>query len=200
MPLTARVSALPCRGGEGFLRSLFEPLGYDVTPLADPLDSRFPDWGESPYFTVELSAQCRLSDLLTHLYVLIPVLDDDKHYWVGEDEVEKLLRHGEGWLAAHPEREAIADRYLKHRRSLMRQTLARLVEDDQVDPDEEAESHGQEEETLEKRISLNEQRLGSVVAALKASEAKRVLDLGCGEGKLLRALLAEKQFEEIVGV
>ena len=200
MPLSARVSALPCRGGERFLRSLFEPLGYAVTATRHTLDGRFPEWGDSPYFTVELSGQRRLSELLTHLYVLIPVLDDDKHYWVGEAEVEKLLRHGEGWLAAHPEREAIAYRYLKHRRSLMRQTLARLVDEDQADPDEEAEAHGQEEETLEKRISLNEERLGTVVAALKASQAKRVLDLGCGEGKLLKALLAEKQFEDITGL
>jgi 3' terminal RNA ribose 2'-O-methyltransferase Hen1 len=200
IPLVAKVAALPCRGGERFLRSLFEPLGYAVTAARFPLDARFPAWGDSPYFNVELSAECRLSELLTHLYVLIPVLDDDKHYWVGEAEVEKLLRHGEGWLASHPQREAIALRYLKHRRHLMRETLARLVEEDQADPDAEAEAHGQEEETLEKRISLNEERLGAVVAALKASDAKRVLDLGCGEGKLLKALLAEKQFEEIAGV
>jgi 3' terminal RNA ribose 2'-O-methyltransferase Hen1 len=200
MPLVAKVAALPCRGGERFLRSLFEPLGYAVTATRFPLDERFPAWGDSPYFNVELSAERRLSELLTHLYVLIPVLDDDKHYWVGEAEVEKLLRHGEGWLASHPQREAIALRYLKHRRHLMRETLARLVEEDQADPDAEAEAHGREEETLEKRISLNEERLGAVVAALKASEAKRVLDLGCGEGKLLKALLAEKQFEEIAGV
>lgn len=200
MPLVAKVAALPCRGGERFLRSLFEPLGYAVSATRFPLDERFPAWGDSPYFTVELSAERRLSELLTRLYVLIPVLDDDKHYWVGEAEVEKLLRHGEGWLASHPQREAIALRYLKHRRHLMRETLARLVEEDQADPDAEAEAHGQEEETLEKRISLNEERLGAVVAALKASAAKRVLDLGCGEGKLLKALLAEKQFEEIAGV
>ena len=200
LPLRAKISALPCRGGEGFLRSLFEPLGYVVTAARHALDSQFPGWGDSPYFTVELAAELRLSELLTHLYVLIPVLDDDKHYWVGEDEVEKLLRHGEGWLANHPQREAIAYRYLKHRHSLMRQTLARLVEEDQLDPDEEAEAHGQEEEILEKRISLNEERMGTVVAALKGSDAKRVLDLGCGEGKLLKALLAEKQFEEITGL
>jgi 3' terminal RNA ribose 2'-O-methyltransferase Hen1 len=200
MPLVAKIAALPCRGGERFLRSLFEPLGYVVTSTGFRLDERFPAWGDSPYFTVELSAERRLSDLLTHLYVLIPVLDDDKHYWVGEAEVEKLLRHGEGWLATHPQREAIALRYLKHRRHLMRQTLARLVEEDQADPDADAEAHGQEEETLEQPISLNEERLGAVVAALKASEAKRVLDLGCGEGKLLKVLLAEKQFEEIIGV
>lgn len=200
LPLVARVSALPCRGGERFLRSLFEPLGYTVAARQRPLDGRFPEWGESAYFAVELSAVRRLSEVLAHLYVLIPVLDDDKHYWVGEDEVEKLLRHGEGWLAAHPEREAIAYRYLKHRRSLMRQTLARLVDADQGDPDAEASEHEREEEVLEKRISLNEERLGTVTAALKASQARRVLDLGCGEGKLLQALLAERQFEEIVGL
>jgi 3' terminal RNA ribose 2'-O-methyltransferase Hen1 len=200
LALTARVSALPCRGGERFLRSLLEPLGYTVTATRHALDNKFPTWGDSPYFNVELSARCRLSDLLTHLYVLIPVLDDDKHYWVGEAEVEKLLRHGEGWLATHPQREAIVYRYLKHRRNLMRQTIARLVDEDQLDPDEEAETHGQEEEALEKRISLNEERLGAVVAALKASDAKRVVDLGCGEGKLLRALLVEKQFEQITGL
>jgi 3' terminal RNA ribose 2'-O-methyltransferase Hen1 len=200
LPLRARVSALPCRGGDGFLRSLFEPLGYEVKASRLPLDPAFSDWGESAYYDVELARSCRLSELLTHLYVLIPVLDDDKHYWVGEAEVEKLLRHGEGWLAGHPERESIAYRYLKHRRGLMRKTLARLVEEDQPEPDDEADAHGQEEETLERRISLNEERLGTVIAALKGTGAKCVLDLGCGEGKLLKALLAEKQFEEIVGL
>src|SRR6185295_10601453 len=148
IPLVAKVAALPCRGGERFLRSLFEPLGYAVAATRLPLEERFPAWGDSSYFNVELSTERRLSEVLTHLYVLIPVLDDDKHYWVGEAEVEKLLRHGEGWLATHPQREAIALRYLKHRRHLMRATLARLVEEDQGDPDAEAEAHGQEEETL----------------------------------------------------
>jgi 3' terminal RNA ribose 2'-O-methyltransferase Hen1 len=200
LPLVARISALPCRGGEGLLRSLFEPLGYEVRASRLPLDVRFPEWGDSAYYSVELTGRCRLSELLTHLYVLVPVLDDDKHYWVGEAEVDKLLRRGAGWLAAHPHREAIAFRYLKHSRRLMRQTLARLVDEDQLDPDEEADAHGQEEETLEKRISLNEERLGTVLATLKASGARRVLDLGCGEGKLLKTLLGEKQFSEIVGV
>src|SRR5262249_36253165 len=127
LPLEAKLSALPCRGGEVFLRRLFEPLGYTVKTSRRVLDEKFPEWGESRYFTVELRAQIRLRDLLTHLYVLVPVLDDDKHYWVGEDEVEKLLRHGRGWLAAHPEREAIAGRYLKHQRSLTRQALDQLL-------------------------------------------------------------------------
>lgn len=200
IPLTARIAPLPCRGGERLLRSLFEPLGYHVTATRHPLDERFPEWGDSAYFTVELSAVRKLTDVLSHLYVLVPVLDDDKHYWVGDAEVDKLLRHGEGWLAGHPERESIAHRYLKHRRALVRRTLSRLVDEDQQEADEKSEARGREEDALERRLSLNEERMGTVLAALKSAGARRVLDLGCGEGKLLRALLAEPQFEEIVGV
>ena len=103
IPLEVRIAALPCRGGEPMLRRLFEPLGYSVTAQSHQLDDRFEAWGDSPYFTVGLNATIRLRDLLTHLYVLVPVLDDDKHYWVSEDEIEKLLLRGEGWLGSHPE-------------------------------------------------------------------------------------------------
>jgi 3' terminal RNA ribose 2'-O-methyltransferase Hen1 len=200
LSLTLTISALPCRGGEEFLRKLFEPLGYSVSARRLPLDKKFIDWGESSYFRVELQTTAPLQQLLSHLYVLVPVLDNDKHYWVGDDEVEKLLRHGEGWLASHPEREAITRRYLKHQRSLVDDALARLVDESELDPDAVAEAHALEEEAFERNISLNEQRLGSVLAALKASGATRVLDLGCGEGRLLQALLKEKQFAEIVGM
>ncbi len=197
LPLEALISALPCRGGEEFLRRLFEPLGYEVTARRHALDEQFPDWGESQYFTVELRANCRLRDLLSHLYVLIPVLDNDKHYWVGDDEVEKLLRHGASWLSGHPEREMITRRYLKHRPSLVREALSRLVEED---PDARDEKHANEEAVIEERISLNAQRVNSVVSALTQCGARRVIDLGCGEGKLLRALLEEKSFAEVAGV
>jgi 3' terminal RNA ribose 2'-O-methyltransferase Hen1 len=200
LPLRATFSAMPCRGGEVFLRSLFEPLGYHVTAKRLPLDEKFADWGESSYFRVELEITLPLQQLLSHLYVLVPVLDNDKHYWVSDDEVEKLMRHGEGWLAAHPEREAITRRYLKHQRSLVDNALAQLADESEPDPDFVAETHAQEEEAIEKNISLNEQRLGAVIAALKASGATRVLDLGCGEGRLLQTLLKEKQFTEIVGM
>jgi 3' terminal RNA ribose 2'-O-methyltransferase Hen1 len=195
---------LPCKGGEDFLRRLFEPLGYAVTARSEPLDPTMPDWGSSRYYTVLLSAEKRLSELLTHLYVLIPVLDDEKHYWVGDDEVEKLLRHGEGWLATHPERELITARYLKHRYSLVREAIARLITEEQPD-DEEAEAvedskKSVDEALLEQPLSLNEQRLATVLGALRASGATSVLDLGCGEGRLLRMLLDDRQFRRIVGM
>jgi 3' terminal RNA ribose 2'-O-methyltransferase Hen1 len=175
LPLTVHIPALPCRGGEEFLRRIFEPLGYTVSAKRLPLDERFPDWGESAYHQVELSGTLPLRSLLSHLYVLVPVLDNDKHYWVADAEVEKLLRHGEGWLSNHPERDAITRRYLKHQRSLVDDAIARLVDESEPDPDAAAEAHSQEEEAVERTISLNEQRLGTVLAALKASGAARVL-------------------------
>ena len=200
IPLSADVSALPCRGGEEFLRKLFEPLGYVVRAKRLALDKTFPEWGASAYYQVQLEGKLPLQKLLAHLYVLVPVLDNDKHYWVGDDEVEKLLRVGGSWLAAHPERESITRRYLKHQRSLVDEALARLVDGGDIDPDLTAESHALEEETIEKTVSLNEQRMGAVLAALKGSGAARVLDLGCGEGRLLQELLKERQFSEIVGM
>src|SRR5919204_3986536 len=200
LPLRARIATLPCAGGEGLLRRLFEPLGYGVHAVDHPLDERFPEWGDSRSFTVELEGELRLRDLLAHLYVLVPVLDAEKHYWVGEDEVAKLLRRGEGWLAAHPERELIVNRYLRYRRSLTTDALAKLLEDEDLDPDRELETRAAEEEAVEEPLRLNEKRLGAVASVLKASGAKRVLDLGCGSGKLIQALLRERQFVEIVGV
>jgi 3' terminal RNA ribose 2'-O-methyltransferase Hen1 len=201
IPLSARIEVLPCRGGENFLFEVFQPLGYEIETTRYPLDERFDEWGQSPYYSVTLSKTTTLSELLTHLYVLIPVFDNFKHYYVGDEELEKLLKHGDGWLPSHPKREAITHRYLKHRHSLAREALARLAEQDDQ-PEEglvENRSEGKEE-SLEKPIRLNEQRHRDVVAALQVSGAKRVLDLGCGEGKLLRELLKEKQFEAIVGM
>jgi 3' terminal RNA ribose 2'-O-methyltransferase Hen1 len=180
---------------------LFEPLGYEVSVTHHPLDERASDSVDSRYFTVEISGAKRLAELLAHLYVLIPVLDDQKHYWVGDDEVAKLLRHGEGWLGAHPERDTIARRYLRHYRSLVDDAIERLMSVDEALPADAAdESDIKEEAQLERPLSLNDQRLATVLAVLKGSGASRVIDLGCGEGRLLKLLLAERQFTEIVGM
>jgi 3' terminal RNA ribose 2'-O-methyltransferase Hen1 len=199
LPFMARLAVVQCRGGEPVLRRLFEPLHYTVAAEPHPLDEQQLDWGQSDYFTVTLEATLRLRDLLAHLYVLLPVLDTEKHYWIGDDEVEKLLRFGEGWLSQHPDRDLITRRYLKHRH-LIRAALAQLAEEDALNPDAAEEAHAQEEAEIEQPLSLNEQRLGAVLAVLKDSGAQRVLDLGCGEGRLLRLLLAERSFSQIVGL
>ena len=197
IPLSASLSILPCRGGETLLRRLFEPLGYTIEAERHTLNTQFPEWGDSRYFTVTLEKTCALSELLTHLYVLIPVLDDEKHYWVGDAEVEKLLKRGNNWLAVHPEQESIVLRYLKRQRKLTQEALAQLREEDAQETDESGPA---QEEQVEERIGLNEVRLAMVTEALKRCGARRALDLGCGEGKLLRKLLTEEQFEEIVGM
>jgi len=200
LPLEAYLSAVPSRGGEELLRCLFEPLGYVVQATPHALDAQFPDWGQSPYFSVTLTATVRLADLLTHLYVLVPALDAGKHYAVGDDEVEKLVQKGAGWLAGHPEKSVIVGRYLKHRRSLVRDALEQLTQAEQPEAEDAEQDHNREEEAVERKISLHEQRLGAVLAALKASGARRVLDLGCGEGRLLSLLLGERQFGTILGM
>jgi 3' terminal RNA ribose 2'-O-methyltransferase Hen1 len=201
IPLEACVAVVPCRGGEVFPRRLFEPLGYTVTAEPHVLDATIPEWGESRYYTVTLAAEKRLAELLAHLYVLVPVLDEEKHYWVGDDEVEKLLRHGEGWLATHPERELITRHYLKHRHSLVRDAIARLVTEEEPDAEVAGPAaRDAEEGALERPLSLNEQRLATVLGALRASGAASVVDLGCGEGRLLRLLLDDRQFTRVVGM
>jgi 3' terminal RNA ribose 2'-O-methyltransferase Hen1 len=162
------------------------------------LDAQFPEWGMSNYVSLELQQTITLQNLLSHLYVLIPVLDAEKHYWIGDEEVEKLLRHGQGWLKNHPEQELIAKRYLKRKRKLVCQALEQLVIEE--NPEKTEQIQIQKEELLEQPLSLNQQRLNMVVNTLKKVGAKRVIDLGCGEGKLIKRLLEDASFTEIVGV
>ena len=200
LPLTTTVTALPCRGGIDVVARLFEPLGYTVTTESVPLDDRYPAWGAAPYVNLTIAATVPLSSLLSHLYVLIPTMDGDKHYFIGDDEVDKLLRNGEGWLAGHPERDLIVRRYLRNQRSLMNDALARLSEDTAEEIDGIQSSKDREEEAVERKVNLHEQRLVAVFSALKESGARRILDLGCGEGRLIAMLIREPAFTEILGM
>ncbi|WP_406355990.1 3' terminal RNA ribose 2'-O-methyltransferase Hen1 [Streptomyces sp. NBC_00658] len=214
LPLRVEVPALPARGGADLVRALFEPLGWTVTVEAVALDAEFPGWGDSRYVRLVLeSERLTLSEALRHLYVLLPVLDDAKHYWVSSDEVDKLLRAGDGWLPDHPEQKLITSRYLSRRWSLTREAMERLelvrlaeaddsaVEeiDNAVAEETEADSEDAAEPE-EKSVSLAVQRRDAILAALHASGAARVLDLGCGQGQLVQALLKDTRFTEIVGV
>jgi 3' terminal RNA ribose 2'-O-methyltransferase Hen1 len=198
IPLEAQIGVVPSPHGEETLRRLFEPLGYEMEIQNHPLDEQFPQWGSSRYYTLTLRHTLRLSDLLSHLYVLIPVLDNEKHYYVDDAEVEKLLSKGGDWLKAHPERTLISRRYLKYRPNLVRHAIEQLAEGEEAETvDAKLDA---EEAVMEKPLSLHDQRLGAVLAALKNSGAKQVIDLGCGEGRLLKMLLKETQFTKIVGM
>ncbi|MFG2798324.1 3' terminal RNA ribose 2'-O-methyltransferase Hen1 [Streptomyces pseudovenezuelae] len=205
-PLRIEVPALPARGGPELVRRLFEPLGWTVTVEPVALDSEFPEWGDSRYVRLELeSTRLTVAEALRHLYVLLPVLDDAKHYWVASDEVDKLLRAGEGWLPGHPEQKLITSRYLSRRWSLTREAmerleLVRLAEADDSEVEDIDNAVEAETETEEKPTPLAVQRREAILEALRAAGAARVLDLGCGQGQLVQALLKDPKFTEIVGV
>lgn len=208
-PLRVVIPALPARGGPELVRRLFGPLGWsavEVTPV--PLDTRFPQWGDSRYVRLVLEGELRLADALRQLYVLLPVLDGSKHYWVAPDEVDKLLRAGDGWLAEHPEHGLIAARYLARSKRLTQDALERLELVRLAESDgsavEEIDNAVIEEtatpEAEERRVPLARQRRAAILDALRAAGAHRVLDLGCGQGQLIHDLLADVSFTEIVGV
>lgn len=213
LALTAKISVLPApRGGELLIKRLFEPLGYTVEAERHLLDTQFSEWGYGKYFTLTLKNTLPLKDLLSHLYVLIPVLDTEKHYFITQNEVEKLLQKGKGWLEQHPEREIIVSRYLINLKSLVRSAFEVLqAVEDGIIPDTDNEAEQDELTKIEdtaaahtqlqkvKKERLHDIRLKLVAEKLKQSGAASVIDLGCGDGKLLRLLLKEKQFTRIAG-
>ncbi|GAB2869059.1 3' terminal RNA ribose 2'-O-methyltransferase Hen1 [Hymenobacter ruber] len=224
LPLAVKVAVVSAPGPD-WPRRLFEPLGYEVEIETTPLDPTMPEWGDSRYYTLHLRhAGLRLQDVLTHLYVLLPVLDNDKHYYIGEHEAEKLLHRGGDWLPQHPERGFITRRYLRYLAAYVNPTLERLMEGEEVSSvnstsphmDEEANGstettqpevaqpndtmRGLAESTLQPKTSLHDQRLQQVAHEIYQLAPKRVLDLGCGEGKLLRLLLRQPKIEYILGM
>ncbi len=197
IPLELSLEGVPCN--EEFARLLFEPLGYQVEVETFALDDRFPDWGDAPFVRLHLKATKKLSEALSHLYVLLPVLDGDKHYFIADDEVEKLLKRGAGWLENHPAQNLIVSRYLRQRR-LISEAMEKLAPETESEAENDAQEERIEAEVKEKAVPLHQGRIEAVLEVLKTSGAKRVLDLGCGEGRLLRELLKDRQFEEILGL
>lgn len=202
LPLEITVTALPARGRdtEGLVGQLFEPLGWEVEETAIPFDPEFPQWGPSPYVELVLRGEVRLAEALRHLYVLLPVLDDAKHYWVSEDEVGKLLRAGSGWLPDHPKREVITHRYLAHQRSMVEEATESLAAEARLGAlDDRPLRDATSEDERAQPTSLAEQRAEAVLDALRDVGAHVVADVGCGEGALLRRLLADPAFSTVVG-
>lgn len=200
IPLEAEIPVLRCRGGEALVCAWLEPLGYRVDVERLPLDDRFPEWGDSPYVRLRISGNVRLRDLLNHLYVLLPAIDGDKHYYVGNDEIDKLLEKGGAWLSGHPQREAIVGRYLRRHKPLVRAALARLLDAEEDEVEEQEVRKEAAEEAIERPLSLNDQRMDAVVGVLGELGAHRIVDLGCGEGRLLGRLLKDRRFEHLLGI
>ena len=202
-----------CDAGEDLITRIFAPLGYEVTVERLPLDPVFPAWGPSNLYTLRLSGAQTVQGVLSHLYVLLPVLDNAKHYYIEASETEKLLRHGGAWLAAHPERDLITRRYLRYHRPLVISALARLADLAVEEGGEDAEAtedtteetpEGTPEETptasTETTLNLHTQRLEAVMEAIRAANATSLADLGCGEGRLLTLALKERGLRRILGM
>ena len=218
LPLIVTLAVVRVQSWPDGLARLFEPLGYAVETVAYPLDERFPDWGQSPYFTVTLRHTLPVRELLEHLYILLPVLDNSRHSFVQEQDVDILIRKGGNWLARHPERTAITRRFLRRQAGLTQLALDRLLTIDEAPADDLIDSFVSNEDATTlpaaadtvslpdpvtipaHRKTLHEQRLNAVLDGLLTSGACSVLDLGCGEGQLLRKLMAEPQFSRILGM
>jgi 3' terminal RNA ribose 2'-O-methyltransferase Hen1 len=201
LPLEVRVQAVPSRGDDraSLPTRLFAPLGWEVEVAEAPFG---PDgsWGSAPYVNLTLRGTIRLADALSHLYVLLPVLDGSKHYWVSADEVTKLVRRGEGWLADHPERDFIVRRYLAGRRSFVEDATLRLRALDGSEPDPEPEQTEETADEAETTSPLRVLRRDAVMAVVHEIGAHRVADLGCGAGYYLKALLADATITDVTGV
>lgn len=206
IPLEIQVPVLRCRGGADLLQRLFEPLGFEVETTQALLDPEFPEWGQSPYVDLRLRGTVLLSDALRQLYVILPAIDAQKHYYMDPQEVQKLLHKGEGWLATHPERSWIVRAYLNRRPSFVRDALEQLAnaeESLQIENrsvDEVLQSSEQNAPAGERGPSLHKQRHDRVIEKIRELRPKSVVDLGCGEGKLIRDLIKIQGLDRIVGM
>ena len=198
LSLTAQVAVVASYDGEEALHRLFEPLGYAITATSHQLSERFESWGPSPYYSLTLEGELPVRSLLGHLYVLLPVLDGAKHYWVDESEIDKLLRFADEWLGDHPERDVITRRYLKGQRSLTNAALERLLAEDSGLVDQGGSVDSRVEDS--QRVPLNRLRMMAVVEELNRLGARRILDLGCGDGRLIDELLRDPSVAQITGM
>jgi 3' terminal RNA ribose 2'-O-methyltransferase Hen1 len=195
LPFRLRLVPIAVAGGAEIVERLFRPLGYDIAIRT--LD----DAGQREILDVTLTATLRLADLLCHVQVLIPVMDNAKHYFVDMAEVEKLLARGGEWLPRHPERDLIAWRALRRRRELVHEALDRLADALPPEPVAEIDESIVDTETaLEHPIRLHDLRLDAVCEILLSEGAKTVLDLGCGEGRLIQRLLRAHGIDLVMGV
>jgi 3'' terminal RNA ribose 2''-O-methyltransferase Hen1 len=193
--LSATIHMFPCPVDKERINKVFEPLGYEVNYETFLLDNKFPEWGDSKYVNLTVSGNVVLRDLLKQIILLIPVFDKFKHYDVSnQDELNKLLKLGDGWLSDHPEKDFIVNRYLQFKKGLVNKAQEHLKSD--VDEIEESIDKA----VTEKEESLNTTRFNSVINELIKIEAKSVLDIGCSNGKLLEAIRDKMPNIKLAGI
>jgi 3'' terminal RNA ribose 2''-O-methyltransferase Hen1 len=184
-PLEIKVS--PIRTSPALIERMFQPLGWEVTIDSMPLDVPGVE-RDNALHTVTLKGSSTVQDALTQLYVLLPALDPVRHYFYDEAEVAKLLEKSRNWLETHPARNLIVGRYLSKSRELREAAMSQFEE--AVEAPQEA--------AIE--VSAHSARHMRIAEAVSAMGDVRIVDLGCGEGKLLSRLAFLPGKIEIVGV
>ncbi|MCM3572375.1 3' terminal RNA ribose 2'-O-methyltransferase Hen1 [Mesobacillus subterraneus] len=164
---------------------LFEPLGFNVSINRPQIEYNFNLKSKSSVRFITLKGRTPLQMALRQIFVLIPVLDNYKHYFIDEKEIEKLERYGEGWLDDHPQKSFILKKALRFK------NVYELVE-------------GQEKDTAApemRKIRLNDMRYEKIVDTVNGFENKEsIVDLGSGEGKLSTRLGFIPGVKEILAV
>ncbi|MFF2588046.1 3' terminal RNA ribose 2'-O-methyltransferase Hen1 [Peribacillus butanolivorans] len=167
------------------LKDLFEPIGYEVMITRPEIEYSFQIKDKSSARYISLKGMKTLQDGLRHLFVLIPVIDNYKHYYIDEKEIEKLERYGDGWLKDHPMRDYI------YRQSLRFKEVYSIVENRK--PEEKKEEK-------ESKVRLNDLRYEKIVDTVSQMNPRSIVDFGSGEGKLSVRLGFVEGIKEILAV
>ncbi|WP_407270561.1 3' terminal RNA ribose 2'-O-methyltransferase Hen1 [Radiobacillus sp. PE A8.2] len=165
------------------ITNLFEPLGYEIDIEKRELDYDFSLKTTNHVRYINIHGTTTLQTGLRQLFVLIPVLDNYKHYYIDEKEIDKLQRYGEGWLDQHPSKDMIIRRALRFKE--LYSQLEDKVEQQETTP----------------KVRLNELRYQKIAETVQQlTDRKSIVDFGSGEGKLAYKLGFVSGVEEILAV
>ncbi|TDL78499.1 3' terminal RNA ribose 2'-O-methyltransferase Hen1 [Peribacillus frigoritolerans] len=167
------------------LKDLFEPIGYEVAISRPDIEYSFEMKDKSSARSICLKGMKTLQNGLRQLFVLIPVIDNYKHYYIDDKEIEKLERYGEGWLEDHPKRDYI------YRQSLRFKEIFSIVENKKTEE--------KKEEKIEK-VRLNDLRYEKIIDFVNQMKPRSIVDFGSGEGKLSVRLGFADGVKEIMAV
>ncbi|KQY91115.1 3' terminal RNA ribose 2'-O-methyltransferase Hen1 [Paenibacillus sp. Root52] len=198
------------------VEELFSHLGYAVTLEREELSYSFDLKKRSSVRRIILRGQETVQNALRQLFLLIPVLDNYKHYFISEDEIDKIKRYGDGWLETHPHKELIVKRTLrfaelirkyesKEGRLSISDNKPLSAEDVENDRNELAErsNEASTEASTDDVLTddLNELRYRAITEVVaRLPHRQRIVDMGAGEGKLSARLATIAGVESILAV
>ncbi|WIM41190.1 3' terminal RNA ribose 2'-O-methyltransferase Hen1 [Paenibacillus sp. PK4536] len=204
-PFTLHMSMGPVASDlpDSMIESLFQPLGYEVQMERGEIDYSFDLKNRSTVRHIQISGQQTLQHMLRQLYILIPVLDNYKHYYISDDEIERLQRYGEGWLSTHPQHDLIIKRSLRFAPLIKEYEQKVAKNEDITNVSTELSTHQAEASEMKSELSedqdkqydsnqteppvirLNELRYRAIVEQVsQLPQHKQIVDFGAGEGKL----------------